>query len=145
VIAHGTGTSAIDGHPDSWLDGVHLDNVHLFVSHDAQAQYENTQAALTLRHARNFTLKDVEIQWEKPPSPTWKAGLQVEDASSLLIDGVDVPTRMTLKNVENVTVRQTRTPALEVSGTGSRKITITDTGGTLTTGSEVSKGAVVRR
>jgi hypothetical protein len=145
VIAHGTGTSAIDGHPDSWLDGVHLDNVHLFVSHDPQAQYENTQAALTLRYARNFTMKDVEIRWEKPESSTWKAGMQVEDANGLLIEGVDVPTRMTMQNVENVTVRQSRTPALHVSGAGSHRVTVSDTTGTLTTGSEVGKGEVVRR
>jgi polygalacturonase len=97
VIAHGAGTTAITGHPDSWLDGIHLDNVHLFVSHDPQAQYENTQAALTLRLARNFTMKDVEIRWEKPESATWKAGMQVEDAADVLLEDVDVAMRMTLK------------------------------------------------
>jgi polygalacturonase len=145
VIAHGTGTSAINGHPDSWLDGIRLDNVRLFVSHDPQAPYENTQAALTLRDARNFTMKDVEIYWEKPESPTWKAGMQVENVADLLLDGVAVPTRMTLKNVQNVTVRQSRTPALQVSGAGSRKINVSDTEGTLTTDPDVAKGAVVRR
>ena len=29
VIAHGQGTSMIHGHPDSWLDGVSLDNIKL--------------------------------------------------------------------------------------------------------------------
>jgi len=145
VIAHGTGTSAINGHPDSWLDGIRLDNIRLFVSHDPQAQYENTQAALTLRNARNFTMKDVEIQWEKPESATWKAGMQVEDVTDLLLDGVSVPTRMTLRNVRNVTVRQSRMPALEVLGAGSHGIRLLDSEGTLTTGSEVGPGSVVRR
>ena len=144
VIAHGMGTSAINGHPDSWLDGIRLENVRLFVSHDPQAQYENTRAALTLRNARNFTMKDVEIQWEKPESPTWKAGIEVEDVTDLLLDGVNVPTRMTLRNVKNVTVRQSRMPALHVSGAGSRGIRVSDSEGTLTTDSDVSKGAVVR-
>jgi hypothetical protein len=145
VIAHGTGTSAINGHPDSWLDGIHLDNVHLFVSHDPQAQYENTQAALTLRDARHFTMKDVEIQWEKPDSATWKTGMQVDNVTGLLLDGVEIPTRLTLQNVENATVRQSRTPALQVSGAGSRKISVLDSEGTLTIGTEVIKGVVVRR
>ena len=77
VIAHGTGASALNGHPDSWLDGIRLDNVRLFVSHDPQAPYENTRAALTLRDARNFTMKDVEIRWEKPESPRGKPGCKL--------------------------------------------------------------------
>jgi polygalacturonase len=32
AIAHGTGASVINGHPSSWLEGVRLDNVKLFVS-----------------------------------------------------------------------------------------------------------------
>ena len=145
VIAHGTGTSAIDGHPDSWLDGINLDNVHLFVSHDPRAQYENTQSAMTLRYARNFSMKDVEIRWEKPESPTWKAGMQVEDVRDLLLEGVNAPMRMSLKNVENVTVRQSRTPVLVISGAASRGIRVLDSDGTLAIGPEVAKGAVVRR
>jgi len=144
VIAHGTGTSAINGHPDSWLDGVRLDNVRLFVSHDPQAPYENTQAALTLRDARNFTMKDVEIRWEKPESPTWKAGLRVENVKDLLLDGVDIPTRTMLKDVENVTVRHSRVATLQISGAHSRKIHLLDTEATLATDAEVAKGAVVR-
>ncbi len=144
IIAHGTGTSAINGHPDSWLDGIRLENVRLFVSHDPQAAYENTESALTLRDARNFTMKDVEIHWEKPESPTWKAGLQVDNVTDLLLDSMDVPTRMTLKDVQNVTVRNSHAPAIHVSGARSRKIRLLDTEGTLTTDPEVGKGAVVR-
>jgi polygalacturonase len=145
VIAHGTGTSAINGHPDSWLDGIRLDNVRLFVSHDPQAPYENTQAALTLRDARNFTMKDVEIRWEKPESATWKAGLQVENVTDLLLDGVDVPIRMTLKDAGNVTVRGSRAPVIQVSGARSRGMRLLDTVATVTTDSDVSKGAVTRQ
>lgn len=145
VIAHGTGTSAINGHPDSWLDGVRLDNVRLFVSRDPAAPYENTQAALTLRHARNFSMKDVEIRWEKPESPTWKAGMQVDSVSDLLLDGVDAPTLVTLTDVANVTVRHSEAPEFHVSGGRSRGIRLLDTQGRLTTGPDVAKGAVVRR
>ena len=144
VIAHGTGTSTINGHPDRWLDGITLDNVRLFVSHDPAAPYENTQAAMILRHARNFTMKDVQIGWEKPESPTWKTGLAIEDAADLLLEGMEVPTRMTLNNVANVTVRYSRAPAMELSGAHSRKIRLMGAEGTLTVASEVAKGAVER-
>jgi hypothetical protein len=100
---------------------------------------------MTLRYARNFTMRDVEIRWEKPESPTWKAGLQVEDVRDLLLEGVNAPMRISLKNVENVTVRQSRTPVLQVSGAASRGIRVLDSEGTLAAGPEVAKGAVVRR
>lgn len=145
VIAHGAGTSAIQGHPDSWLDGIRLENVRLFVSHDPQAQYDNTQAALSLRNARNFTVKDVEIHWEKTESPTWKAGMQVDNVKDLLLDGVNVATRMTLTNAENATVRNSGTESIQVSGARSRKIRILDLEGTVASGAEVAKDAVVRR
>jgi polygalacturonase len=90
VIAHGTGTSAINGHPNSWLDGIHLDNIHLFVSHDPKAPYENTREAMTLRDARNFSMRDVVIRWEKPESATWQTGLRVENVQNLLLDGLDL-------------------------------------------------------
>ena len=145
VIAHGTGTSAINGHPDSWLDGIRLENVRLFVAHDPQAPYEHTQAAMTLRHARNFTMKDVEIRWEKPESPTWKAGLQVDEVSGLRLDGVDIGAPVTLQNVEDVTLLHSRAVSLHVSGGRSRGIRLLDTQGRVATDAGVAKDAVVRR
>jgi len=145
VIAHGRGTSALNGHPDSWLDGIRLESIRLFVSHDPQAPYENTQAALTVRDARNFTMKDVEIRWEGPESATWKDGLHVENVSNVLVDGVDAPTRMTLKDVDSVTLRHSRTPALHVSGARSRNIRLRDMEGKLATDPEVPSGAVTRQ
>jgi hypothetical protein len=151
VIAHGTGTSAIDGHPDSWLDGVHLDNVHLFVSHDPQAQYENTGAALTLRNARNFTMKDVEIRWEKPESATWQTGLRVENVQNLMLDGLDVAAVpgfrgnvLELKDVDGMTLRNSRAASVHVAGRRSRKIRLVDTESAITSEAEVPQDAVVR-
>jgi hypothetical protein len=142
VIAHGTGASVINGHPDSWLDGIRIEGVRLFVSHDPQAPYENTRAALKLQHARNLMLKDVEIRWEKPESPTWQTGLQVDDVTDLRLDGVDAPLRMTLNNAANVTLCHSRTPALQISGAGSRRIRLLDTETAVTAGSEVARDAV---
>ena len=90
VIAHGTGTSAINGHPDSWLDGIRMEGVRLFLARDPAAPYEDTRAAMTLRHARNFTMKDVEIRWDAPHSPTWETGLSIDQVEGLLLDGVNV-------------------------------------------------------
>ena len=145
VIAHGAGTSAIHGHPDSWLDGIRLENVRLFLSHDPQAQYDNTQTALSLRNARNFTMKDVEIRWEKPESPTWKAGMQVDGVKDLLLDSVDVAMRMTLKDVDTATVRNSAAEQIQVSGARSRKIRLLGTDGAVNSGAEVPKDVVVRR
>ncbi len=150
VIAHGTGTSAINGHPDSWLDGIRLENIRLFVSRDPQAPYENTHTALTLREARNFIMRDVEIGWEKPASAEWQTGLRVENVDGLLLDGVDVAAApgknapaIALKDVENVTVRHSRASALKISGRRTRKIRLHDTDAVVATDPEVPAGAVV--
>jgi hypothetical protein len=123
VIAHGTGTSAINGHPDSWLENIRMDNVKIFVSHDPQAAYEDTRAAVTLRYARKFTMKDVDIRWEKPESATWKTGLRVEDARGVLLDGVDVASApgsaapvVTMKDVEDITLRNSKAATLQLGG-----------------------------
>ena len=145
VIAHGTGTSAINGHPGSWLEGIRLENVRLFVSHDPQAPYENTRAAVTLRYARNFTLKDVEIRWERPESPTWNTGLQADNVRDVLLDGVDVPTRLILQDVDGVTVRQSRAPLIEVTGKRSRNIRLPNTEAEVRLESSAPKNAIVRQ
>jgi hypothetical protein len=115
VIAHGAGTSAINGHPDSWLDVIRLENIRLYVSHDSHAPYDDTRSAMMLRHARNVTMKDVEIRWEAPHSASWQTGLQADQVSDLLLDGAGVAgapssagTAITLKDAENVTVRDSR-------------------------------------
>src|ERR1700722_2847638 len=74
VIAHGQGTSAIQGHHDSWLQGIRLNHVRLFVSHGANAPYESTTAAMTLKYARDVALNDVEIAWEAPHASSWQTG-----------------------------------------------------------------------
>lgn len=37
VIAHGNGSSVINGHPDSWLDGITFSNIKLFLTSDPTA------------------------------------------------------------------------------------------------------------
>jgi hypothetical protein len=86
VVAHGTGTSFINGHPDSWLDEVSLENVRLSVTHDASAQIEKAVDAMKIRWARNLKLRDVSITWGKPESRRWESALTAQDSSELEID-----------------------------------------------------------
>ena len=111
IIAHGMGNSMVNGHPDSWLDGIRFHNVRLFVSHDAQAPYESTATALTIRQARNFELSNLAITWEKPPAQSWQNALLIEQVSNLLLDRLTVsrPPSITspaivLKKVDGVTL-----------------------------------------
>jgi polygalacturonase len=152
VIAHGTGTSAINGHPDSWLDGIHLENIHLFVSHDPKAPYENTREAMTLRDARNFTMKDVEVRWEKPESATWQTGLRVGNVENLLLEGVDIAAApgshaeaLSFKDADGVTLRNSHAARIHVSGRRTHKIRVLDTESVITSGPETAKDAVVRQ
>jgi hypothetical protein len=86
VVAHGQGTSTIHGHPDSWLDGVSLDNIKLFVSNDPDSPLQKTVDAMEVRWARNLKIRDVEVIWDKPSSAKWRSALRVEDARDLELD-----------------------------------------------------------
>ena len=90
VIAHGAGASVINGHPDSWLEGVRFDNVKLFVSSDPAAAYEHTATALTVRQARGLRMSNVEIDWEKPYASTWTNGLSLDQVKDAILDHVEV-------------------------------------------------------
>ena len=109
VIAHGTGASVINGHPASWLEGVRLDNVKLFVASDPSAPYEHTETALTIRQASGLRMSNVEIGWEKPFSPTWRNGLSLDQVKDAILERVEVhpapgskSQRILLTDTENV-------------------------------------------
>jgi polygalacturonase len=134
VIAHGQGTSAMQGHPDSWLQGIRLNNVRLFVSHGPDAPYESTAAAMTLKYARNVVMNDVEISWEEPYAATWQTGLMVDQVQDLLLDGTrmdavpgsDQPVLL-LKDANDVLVRQSRIGSVHVTGNKSRSVRVVET------------------
>ncbi len=87
VIAHGRGSSICNGHPESWLDGITLENVKLFISHDPKAPYDKAVHALKFQQARNLKLEDVEIIWEKPESERWQSALFLEEIEGLELEG----------------------------------------------------------
>ncbi len=134
VIAHGQGTSAIQGHPDSWLQGIRFDHVRLFVSHGKDAPYEGTKAAMTLRYARDVAMNDVEVAWEEPHADTWKSGFVAEDVEDLRLDGARfdaVPGSsepvLRLNNASGVKIRRSDIASLHVAGSKSKDIQLFET------------------
>jgi len=87
VIARGRGSSVCNGHPDSRLDGVTMDNVKLFIAHDPKTPYDKSVHALTFKQARNLTLRDLEIVWEEPFFAPWRSALYLEDIDGLSVEG----------------------------------------------------------
>jgi hypothetical protein len=88
VIAHGYGSSVCNGHPDSWLDGISLENVKLFVAHDPDAAYDKAVYGLVFKQARNLRLRDVEVVWQGPGSEKWESALAFDQVQGLVLDGV---------------------------------------------------------
>jgi len=139
VIAHGQGTSAMHGHPDSWLQGIRLNHVRLFVSHGAEAPYESTTAAMTLEYARDVAMNDVEIAWEEPHAATWQTGLAVNHVEDLVLDGARIDAApgsdqpvLRLNDVDGVLVRQSRIGSVHVTGSKSRAVRLVETEAKLT-------------
>ena len=152
VLAHGTGMSAINGHPDSWLDDVQFGNVKLYVARDPQAHYEHTSAAMTLQQARKVVMKDVEIRWEQPQSTTWQTRLVVEQVKDLLLDSVDVAAApgsaapvVILKDAAKVTLRSARVAKLHVAGKQTNSIRLLQTETKTTADPDVATDALVRQ
>ena len=86
VIANGKGSSMMNGHPMSWLDGITFDNVKLFISSDEAAPYDKAIHAMDFKQAKNLKLRNVEVVWESPHSKRWQSALSVEDAKGLEIE-----------------------------------------------------------
>ena len=160
VVARGQGSSMINGHPESWLDGVSIENLRLFVANDPASPLQKTVNAMQIRWARNLKLKDVEVIWDNPASDKWQSALRLEDAQDVELDGfrgrqagASVPA-VQFANVEDAVVRNSKAlPAtavfLEVSGKKTRAIRLfgNDLGAAQTPyrlGSGVKSGAVSR-
>ena len=144
VIAHGQGTSAIEGHPDSWLEGIRMSHVRLFVSHAEDAPYETAAAAMTLKYARDLAMNDVEIRWDVPHASTWQSGLVADQIQDLLLEdaridaapGSDQPV-VRLTDADGVLVRHSRIGSVHVSGAKSRGVRVMDSETKITTDVEV--------
>jgi hypothetical protein len=83
IIARGKGSSLINGHPMSWLDGITLENIKLFLADDPTAPIQKVEHAFKFRWARNLKLRGLEVVWEKPESERWESALYFEDVKDL--------------------------------------------------------------
>ena len=124
VIAHGQGTSMLRGHPDSWLQGIRLNHVRLFVSHGTDAPYESTTAAMTLDYARDVEMNDVEIAWEEAARGDMAdracgepgSGPCCSMARGLTPFPVLVEPVVQLNDADGVLIRQSRLGSIHVTG-----------------------------
>jgi hypothetical protein len=137
LIVHAKGRCHIEGHPSSWIEGLTLENIKLFIATDPNAPFDQVTNAMQFRWVRNLTLRDIEIQWEKPASKKWQNALYLEDVQGLGIDGFaggqawpekDEPA-VVFKNVKNAIVRNSRAVEgtkvfLQISGDESRDIVL---------------------
>jgi polygalacturonase len=146
VLAHGTGTSVVNGHPDSWLDDVRFEDVRLFLSHDANAPYEDTRTALALRYARHVTMNGLEIHWEVPHAATWQSAFSAEDVEDLVLNGAAISSApeskaagVELLNVREVALRDSRLPDLHVAGANTKGLKLIRTDAKVSAAQEVPK------
>jgi hypothetical protein len=154
------GSSFINGHPDSWLDGVSLNNIKLIVSNDPESPLQKTVNAMQVRYARNLRMKDVEVIWDKPVSEKWRTALHVEDAQNIELEGfrggpatAGAPA-IRFANVDRATVRNSYAAPgtavfLDITGAHSRGIRLqgNDLGAAQTPyrlGAGVKQDAVIR-
>jgi len=151
VIAHGQGTSMIQGHPDSWLTGIRFNNVRLFVSHGADAPYEDTAAAMTLKYARDVKFDSVEIHWDEPHASTWESAFVADQVKDLALSDVSFDAAPAsahpaarLNDAGGVTVRDSQIASIHLTGSKTGSVRLIETGSTVTTGPEVAASAVER-
>ena len=137
VIAHGQGSSVCNGHPENWLDGITMENVKLFISHDPAAAYDKAVHALTFKQARNLKLRNIEVIWDKPEYNQWKSALYLEDIRGLELEGFEggpakpsgEDAAVVLNQVEEAQIRQSKAVSgtsvfCEIRGERSRGISL---------------------
>jgi hypothetical protein len=137
IIVHAVGRAHVDGHPASWIDGLTLENIKMYVATDPKAPFDRATNAIQFRWVKNLKLRDIEIQWEEPASDKWQSALYLEDVQGLEIDGFAGrpawPDRddaaVVFKNVSDVMIRNSRAMEgtktfLKVSGPESRDIVL---------------------
>jgi hypothetical protein len=136
VIARGAGRCRIHGSRDALIENVTLENVRLALMNASDSPLDKSGDALTVDHARNLRLKDIEIVWDEPHLGDWRSALAVENVHDLVLDGMcvrqalnapDAPA-ISLKDVAGATIRHCKAQPgtgtfLHLSGNGTREIT----------------------
>jgi len=115
VIARGTGSGMCNGHPDSWLEDITINNFKLYLSHDPAAPYDKAVNALSFKQVRNLKLKDVEIFRSYPASGKWESALSFEDIDGLTIDTFTASPLPDKPNIPVITMNQVKNALLSNS------------------------------
>ncbi len=135
IIVHCQGASHIEGHPESWLEGVTFANIKFFIAHDPKSLYDIATSAMVFKRARNLKLENIEVHWEKPPYDKWESALQVEDVDGFQLNGFqgnsawpdkNIPAvelnRVTNANISNVVAPPGTNVFLKIAGAGTNNI-----------------------
>jgi hypothetical protein len=88
IVARGQGSSRINGHPQSWLDNVTIENLRLFLTNAPDNPLEKADHAMAIRYARNLRLRDVEVAWGEPASAKWQSAVDARDVHTADFDGL---------------------------------------------------------
>jgi hypothetical protein len=85
VIARGEGSCFIMGHATSPLEHISLENIKLNLVADPAAAYDKSVHALQFRYARDLTVKDLRVIWDKAESNKWQSAIYFEDVQDLTL------------------------------------------------------------
>lgn len=135
IIARGKGTSFVNGHPQSWLEGITLKNIKLFLSSDPASPYQKGVHGLKFQWAKDLKLEDIEVTWEKSERDNWQNALYFEDVRGLELEsfsgrqaklGAEDPA-VIFHQVEQAGVRDSRAEEgtsvfLQITGNKTRQI-----------------------
>jgi hypothetical protein len=137
MIVHCQGTSEMAGHPERHLEGITFANIKFFISSDPNSHYDMATSAMIFRRIKNLTLRNIEVNWDKPASEKWQSALLVEDVDGLQLDGFmgnaawpdHSDPAVLLSEVKNANVRSSVAPSgtnifLKIAGADSHDIHI---------------------
>ncbi len=87
IIAHGQGTSKIEGFPDRYaIQNISLRNVHIFM-HPEDKPDKRATHALEAHDVKNLNLQNIQVSWDhENPEEKWADALHIYQARDILVD-----------------------------------------------------------
>ena len=139
VVAYAKGSSLFQGHAESRLEGLRIENLKLHLATDPQAPYDQAEHALVFRHANDVQLKNVEVHWQRPALDQWNSALFLDRVRGVTLDGFSgqgaapdpAKSAVWLNDAAEVTLQNSRALTgtavfLKVTGPDSRDIRLLD-------------------
>lgn len=123
IIAHGQGTSKIEGFEGRSLENIKLKDVQFFVYPEDYPD-KRTDDAFMARRVNNLSLENVEVSWhyEDEPEPKWNHAFsfeRIKDMRLVALRGKQAPTNtgnfIALQDVQDVIIER----CAPVRGTGT--------------------------